>query len=245
MSHVRLALAASLFIGAPSFGAVTYFTDQSAFHIFNAADGKVLKGVETFEESTIGPMGKAFFPNSLQNGVPRPFFPNGIEETNLIIQTNVTPAPLAPFPNPGTSQNSLYVAGPGFIGSNSVNVGSDEFLNNLLSSLDLIFTTPDKTGVGVDLSRYQGFGNSGFIIGVYDNGNNFLGSFAIPGPIPFGPAKVFFGVWSDVTIGRLNIWGDDMGPSPFGVDNIEMWIPTPGAAMLLSLGALVAGRRRR
>lgn len=245
MSRLCFAFIAAAAVGASANGAVFYFTDHGAFQAFNAADGKVLKGIEDFEESTIDPGGKSAFPNPLMHGLPRPFFDNGIDETNLIIQTNITPHPLAPLPNPGTSQNSLYVNGAGFLGSNSNKVGTDEFLNNLLSSLDLIFTTHDKTGVGVDLSRYQGFGNNGFVIGVYDAANNLLGSYLIPGPVPVEPTKVFFGVWSDVPIGRLNIWGDDMVPSPFAVDNIEMWIPSPGAALALGLGALAAGRRRR
>lgn len=245
MSRIGFAVIASAVLTTPAFSAIVFFTDHSQFQMFNAMENKVLKGIETFEESTIGPQGKFFFPNSLSSSTVNPFFPNGIEQTNLIIQTNITQHPLAPYPNPSANNNALYVNGPGFIGSNSVKVGTDEFLNGLLSSLDLIFTTQDKTGVGVDLSRYQGFGNNGFIIGVFDHAENLLGSYIIPGPIPVEPAKVFFGVWSDVPIGRLNIWGDDFTPSPFAVDNIEMWVPAPGAAALLGVAGLVGVRRRR
>ena len=55
-----------------------------------------LKGIETFEESDQPDGMKTPFPNPLQNGVPRPGFPNGIDATNLIIQTNITPGPFAP-----------------------------------------------------------------------------------------------------------------------------------------------------
>ena len=97
-----LAIVITVAIAAPAVATpVQFFTDKLAFENFNQADGKFLKGVEDFEESTIPAGAKLAFPNSLQNGVPNVAFPNGITATNLIIQTNTLSGPNAPFPAPG------------------------------------------------------------------------------------------------------------------------------------------------
>lgn len=224
-----------------------YFTDPGLFTQFNISQGKTEKGVENFEESLAPAGSKTAFPNPLQNGVPRPHFPGGIAATNLIIQTNITPAPFAPTPNPSGNQNALWVNGANFINSNSIKIGTDEFLSNQFSSLDLIFTSHDKTGIGFDASTFGGFaqGFAGFQVGVFDDFNTLIGTGFIP-PAPPEPTKSFFGVWSPVPIGRVNIWGMFSVPQPFAVDNIQMWtVPAPGAAALLGLGGLLATRRKR
>lgn len=241
---------AGLAFASPSIaGNIAFFTEQQQFHTFVNSQGKVLKDVEDFEESTAPFGSKTPFPNSLQHGVPRPFFDNGIDATNLIIQTNITQAPCPPTPNPSTNPNALWVNGAGFIGSNSIKIGTDEFLNNLFSSIDLIFTTDEKTAIGVDVSTYGGFaqGHSGFTFCVYDINDVPMGSFFVPGPTPVEPSKNFFGVWSPTPIGRVNVWGHFGVPQPFAMDNIEMWnaIPAPGTAGVLGLLGAFALRRRR
>ena len=232
---------------APATAEIVFFTDHGAFTQYNTADGKFLKGVETFEESEAGQGAKIPFPNSLQHGVPRPTFPEGIDETNLIIQTNITPGASPPTPNPSSFDRALWVNGPGFLGSNSIKVGTDEFLNMMFSSLDLIFTTHDKTGVSVDVSTFNGFnmGHGGFDFTAYDQFDNILGTFHMPGPTAVEPSKNFFGVWSSTPIGRLNVWGIFSQPQPFAVDNIEMWVPAPGVLGVMGMGLLALGRRRR
>ncbi len=232
--------------GAASGQTAVFYTEQSQFHANNNLQGKLLKGVEDFEESNALFGAKTPFPNSLQNGVPRPTFPNGIDATNLIIQTNITPGACPPTPNPSNSQSALWVNGAGFIGSNSIKVGTDEFLQGLFTSIDLIFTSNDKTAVGVDVSTFSGFdqGHAGFVICAYDLADNVLGSYLIPAA-PSEPTKSFIGVWSPVPIGRLNIWGIFDVPQPFAVDNIEMWVPAPAATSLMGVAGLVFLRRRR
>lgn len=245
---LRPACILAAFAASPALaGVAVFYTEQAEFHTNNDLNGKFLKGIEDFEESTVEPNQKIPFPNSLQNGVPRPTFDQGINATNLIIQTNITNGPCPPTTNPSSSPNALWVNGPGFLGSNSVKVGTDEFLDQMFSSIDLIFTSGDKTAIGVDVSTYPQFnsGHGGFIVCAYDQFDNVLGSFLIPGPTPTEPAKNFIGVWSPVPIGRVNIWGIFDIPQPFAVDNIEMWVPAPGAAVLLGMGGLVAMRRRR
>lgn len=227
---------------------VTFFSSHLLFQQNNDQANKILKGIETFEESTENGPNKTFFPNPLQNGTPRPSFPNGIDAENLILQTNITQSPSPAFPNPSNNPNALWVNGPGFLGSNSVKIGTDEFLNNMFSSIDLIFTSEDKTAIGLDVSTYQQFnnGHNGFIFTVYDTSNNILGVHLMNGATPVEPAKNFFGVWSPVPIGRVNVWGIFNVPQPFAVDNIEMWtVPEPGSAALLGVAALFITRRWR
>jgi hypothetical protein len=224
-----------------------FFTEQTQFHQNNSLYGKLLKGIEDFEESSAQIGEKTPFPNPLQNGVPRPTFPNGINAPNLIIQSNITPSACPPTPNPSNSQAALWVNGPGFLGSNSIKIGTDEFLQGLFSSIDLIFTTNDKTAVGLDVSTYDGFNQNhgGFIVCAYDQFNNVLGSYLMSGATPGEPTKTFIGVWSPVPIGRVNVWGIFDAPLPFAVDNIEMWVPAPSAAGLLGVAGLALVRRRR
>lgn len=248
MWHLRAACVVAACAASPVLaGGVVFFDTHQAFTEFNVLDGKFLKGIEDFEYSTAPPESKTFFPNPLQNGDPRPHFPEGLASPNLIIQTNITQSPCPPTTNPSANPNALWVNGVGFLGSNSIKVGTDEFLNGMFSSIDLIFTSNDKTGVGVDISTYQQFnmGHHGYIVCVYDAFDNVLGSYVMPGPTPTEPSKDFFGVWSPTPIGRVNIWGVFDQPLPFAVDNIEMWVPAPGAAGLLGLGMLAALRRRR
>lgn len=227
-------------------GDIQFFDDHGVFTTWSQFHGKVLKGIEDFEESTAGPQEKHPFPNPLQNGVPRPTFPGGINADNLIIQTNITPGPNPPAPNPSNNDRALWVNGAGFIGSNSIKVGTDEFLYGLYSSLDLIFTSHDKTSVGVDVSTFAGYdaGFGGFDVCVYDQFDNVLGMYHMAPGAP-EPNKQFFGVWSSTPIGRVNIWGIFSQPQPFAVDNIEMWVPAPGVGGLMALAWLGAVRRRR
>lgn len=246
---LRPALVVVAIAGSPALaGPNTFFTQESPFTAFVAQQGKALKSIETFEESTAGPGVKIPFPNPLQNGVPRPTFPNGIDATNLIIQTNITLGASPQGLNPSPDPEALWVNGAGFIGSNSIKVGNDEFLYNRFASLDLIFTSHDKTGIGLEVSTFTGFnmGHAGYIFTVYDQFNNITGIFNMPGATATEPSKTFFGVWSPIPIGRVNVWGIFSQPQPFAVDDIQMWvIPSPGAAMLLGLGGLMAARRRR
>ena len=140
------------------------------------------------------------------------------------------------------SQLALFVIGQGFLGSNSKKIGEDlEILKGIEASLDLIFTEPNHTGIGFELSQFEGFGPPGdWHITIYDKSDEIIGKFILPPAIE--PAKNFFGVWSSDTIGRINIW--DEGLIPDAIDNIQMWVPAPGTLALLGLAGL-AGRRRR
>jgi hypothetical protein len=206
----------------------TFFLDKDQFEAFNCADGKRLKGIETFEESNIPPLGKVPLPAPLQGNVPNVDpagigFPDGLTEKNIIILDNIFPGPNPPVISPSGSPFALYVIGEGFIGSNSKKIGEDLFLNGIHASLDLIFTEPNHTGVGFELSRFDGFPIAGWHITVYDKQDVPMGKFLVPPPSQPEPSKSFFGVWCPNTIGRINIF-DEAGPAPDAIDNIQMYV---------------------
>lgn len=243
----RPVLFAVFCVCAPAMGQVVFFSESEQFIEFSQQQGKLLKGFETFEYADVEDGAKLPFPNPLMHGLPRPGFADGLGSTNLIIQSNITPFPSPPTPNPSANERALWVNGAGFLGSNSIKVGTDEFLYGLFSSLDLIFTSGDKTAVGFDVSTYSGFdiGHAGFIFTVYDLFDIPMGTYTIPGMADPEPDKSFFGVWSPTPIGRVNVWGVFSQPQPFAVDNIQMWVPAPGSAVVFALGGAAALRRRR
>lgn len=244
MRYAFCAAAAGLAPGA--LAQPVFFNDHQAFTNQMLTSSKILKGIEDFENADIDQGGKAPFPDMLANGTHRPpVFDDGIVSPNLIIQTNRNPGPYAAQDLPSTHPQALFALGVGAFGSNSKKVGEDlGILAQIHCSIDLIFTSGDKTGVGFELSRFTGFGDAGWIIGVFDTSNTLIGQYAIPGPVPTNPAKNFFGVYSSTPIGRINIFDPDPF-SPDAVDDIEMWVPTPGAFSLIALAGLGAVSRRR
>ena len=180
----------------------TFFTDHGAFQEFNMADGKFPKGIETFEES---------------DALPGEKLP--------------VPAPLGPSPpnlNPSGFGDALFIGG-GVPFTNSEKVGEDlEVLYGTETSLDLVFTSTGKTGIGFWLSQFDGFGFGDWTITVYDADGNILGVDVLTAP-PLGEpgVKTFWGVWCPTSIARINIWDECICPDV--VDDIELWVspPTP------------------
>lgn len=245
---VRSSALAALALVAPAIHAesgVTYFTDHALFTQSMGQHGKTLKGVEDFEYAEMTG-GKTPFADPLDSNTPSVPFPTGLHSPNLRIQTNRNPGPFAAPDAPSNNPQALFVVYPGAFGSNSYKVGEDlGILSQIHCSIDLIFTSGDKTGIGFDLSRFLGYGDDGWTLGVFDTSNNLIGQYTIGGPVPVNPTKNFFGVWSPVPIGRINIY-DPNPTSPDAVDNIEMWTvpaPAPGAALVVA--GLIAGTRRR
>ncbi len=208
----------------------TFFLDKGEFESFNAAHGKVLKGIEDFEESNVPAGGAAVLPAPLQSNVPNVDtaglgFPGGLTQKNIIIQDNIFPGPNPPDPLPSGEDTALFVIGTGAGGSNSEKVGENLWAQGIPASLDLIFTEPNHTGVGFELSCLVGFPNFGWHITVYDKINGEIGKFFVPAG-PAEPSKTFFGVWCPQTIGRINIFYV-FGPAPDTIDDIQMWEEQP------------------
>lgn len=237
-------------LASPVFGdgGLVYFTEQESFNTHMLTHNKVMKGIEDFEYANVQQLGKVPFPDNLAGNTPHsPVFPNGLMSPNLTIRTNRNPGPFAAVDAPSNNPQALYVVAPGAFGANSFKVGEDlGILSGIHCSMDLIFSSNDKTGVGFELSRFSTFGNSGWTLGIFDVNDVLIGQFVIPGPIVSNPSKTFFGVWSPNPIGRINIYDPDL-TSPDAVDDIQMWTntPAPGAASLLAVAGLVSGRRRR
>ena len=218
-------------------GIVTIFTDKDAFEAFNLSEGKFVKGVEDFEESNLAGLATAVvIDDPLQGNVanvnPNGLgFPNGLTEKNIIIQSN-TLGFNAPQLSP-RGLDGLTVSGPqGPL--NSVLVGPLMFED----SLDLIFTEPNHTGIGFDVVDFfaNAFPGGSIHITVFNKSNQEIAKEIVPAQVD----KVFFGIWSDETIGRINIASDLPGlegGSEF-VDNIQMWTsPPPGPDLDIKPGS--------
>ncbi len=216
-----------LALGAPAGFAQTSrctpFYDQAEFEAFNEGEGKLLDGIETFEESNIPPSGKTFLSAPLDQD-PNTFFgigfPKGLRQQNLAIWDNVTPGPNPPDLNPSGSMFALYVIGAGFLEAKSNKVGSDLFLEGKEASLDLVFGDPTYSGVGFDLSWF--YVRAGWHVSVYNAVGETIGQFQFPGPPGPEPQTTFFGVWCDQGVGRINIY-DDAGAVPNAIANIQTW----------------------
>ncbi len=208
------------------------FFDNAEFEAFNEGHGKFLKGVETFEESNIGWDRIVGLPNPLEGNVPNVNglgigFPTGLEQKNIVIQDNITAGCSPPNPNPGAHKESILLAGaPGW--ANSEKVGANSFV----ASTDLIFPNPEDnhTGVGFELGFLAPFPVTSYFVTVYAKEDEAqIGVFTVPVPGP-EPNKTFFGIWCEVSIGRINICSED----DFGiemVDDIQMWEEDPAAGI--------------
>ncbi|MEE9294181.1 MAG: hypothetical protein V3W34_04330 [Phycisphaerae bacterium] len=202
--------AADLCQGGPP-GELIWFTNQAEFEAFNAGEGKVLKGIEDYEEANLAPGEVVGMDDPLVSGIPNPpAFPDGLTGLpNLQVQSNLSGGnPTDPNPR---GANALVA-----FGAPAGNFVSDVVIANFfVDSLDLIFTD-EKTGVGGNTLRFSAPGS--LEMRVYDINNNFLGMMAAPAD-PAGTN--FLGVWSPIPIGRVNLWSPDNGAE--GLDNIQAW----------------------
>lgn len=217
---------------------VMFFDDQNAFRSMAAAHGKFLKGIEDFEESSLAPAGVAALNDPLVAGVANGPFLNGITGlSNLRIQSNTGGANSSQVAPAGA--NGLATASAGFGGI----VTSDIVVSNtFVNGLDLIFDS-NKTAVGGN--PISVFSAGSIRVDVYDTFNNLIGTTNTFGT---NGGTTFFGVVSNVAIGRINLWGNEPGVSQAeGLDNIEAWevVPEPASMVALSLGALALMKRRR
>ena len=221
---------------------LVWFQDQTAFENAMLAQGKLNKAIETFEENTV-PNGEiGLIKNPLQGGVANGPFPNGLDASNLTVQTNR----LGGNPTVPDVGDIMALPTPGVLG-----VTSDVVIAGASTdSLDLIFNDSDKTGIGFDAVTVLANDVSGGIsveVRVYNTSNALLGMFTSPAD-PVG--SNFLGVLSTEPIGRINIW-DPVEPvngaGVEGADNIQMWaVPEPATALLLLVGgSLIATHQRR
>lgn len=226
-------------VAAPAMGQLTWFSDQNAFEAAAASAGKVLKGVENYEASILGPNAVDGFEDPLQFGIPNlpdgfPY-PNGTDGlANLTTQANNLGANgTIPSPVPGPA-SGLAAGSNGFLGFTSDGVVSNTFVNGL----DLIFSGGLKTAVGGRVIDALG-AQTGVEITVYDINNVALGNMHVAGD---AGGSFFTGVISaGAAIGRINMFSTGAE----GMDDIQGWnIPEPATLSLLALGGLALLRRR-
>lgn len=218
---------------------VLFFNDQGTFRQMAVAHGKIMKGIEDFEESVLGPAAVAGLNDPLMAGVANGPFLNGLTGlNNLVIQSNMGGANSAQLNPRGVG--GIVTASAGFGGV----VASDIVLaNTFVDSIDLIFTSP-KTAIGGNPLSLFNAGN--LRVDVYDTFNNLIGTGNTFGT---NGGTTFLGVLSmGPAIGRINLFGNVAGVTQAeGLDNIEAWemVPEPGTMAALSLGALALIKRRR
>ena len=195
------------------------FTNQADFEAFNEEEGNVFKGIEDFEEPPEG-TGIVGFDDPLCGGVPNGPFPNGLDQLNLCVQSNLlggaadTPSPRGP--------NALV-----FVPFCGIAECDDLVLANYFAdSLDVMFGLPvppdqqdNHTSVGFDAWTLEG--SNSVEIRVYDKNNVEMVSATSPAG---GTSDNFWGVWCEDPIGRINIF--DFGPvgGAEGAGHIQMWI---------------------
>jgi hypothetical protein len=212
------------------------YYNQGAFQAAAAANLCTQLFVEDFQESGTG-YGGVGMPDFLTNA-PHAFpYTNGILHP-LTLQSNLDQANTGNGANlnPRNSPAALaaWEGGIGFPATNAVTA------NYFVDGLDTIVNIPNACAVGFNPMCYSG--GDQIQIQIFDTGNVLLGTFFSNGD---QNEQDFFGYVSAVPIGRVNIYG--LGNNSEGADNFEVWvpIPAPGAAALLGLGGLIAGRRRR
>ncbi len=239
------ALVVAIYPAQPALGGFIIFNDRESFTLFNFLEGKVLKVPEDFEEGFIPAGFIVHLTDPLVHGVPNIDpdtgfgFDNGLISENLIVQSNAMGLHAASAAPGG----GLAMVGPDALAlgvPNSIVVGADAFSD----STDLIFLEPNHTGVGFDVIDPISAANGGIVhISVYDKADMLI----VHDHVPAALNKVFWGIWSDETIGRINIGTEDANFLAGGelIDNIDMWVPAPGALAVLALGGLALGRRRR
>jgi len=205
-------------VDCPGECACSVFTNQAEFEAFNQGEGKTLKGIEDFEEGTLGPGGIAGVDDPLCGGIPSSPpgspYPNGLTQLNMCFQSNFEHNPGAPNPR---GLVGIAALGTGALGTSSEGVVANFFVD----SADLMFTSPpaleedDHTGIGFNIVALQG--GTSVDLQVYDKANSLVVSASSPAD---AAGSNFWGVWCSDPIGRININGDGFSE---GADNIQLW----------------------
>lgn len=235
------AVASAVFV-VPSAGfsqsGVTFFGSQSQFEAAAQNAGKFMKGMEDFEESTLGPNSIVAMDDPLDASTNNDWFNPGDIEPNLRLQSNLNGENSTQL-NP-RGANALALQSAGFAGTVSANVVANFFVD----ALDLIFLNPDKTAVGFNTINFAN-PSSTLRVDVYNTANILIGSTVVASD-PAGTNFLGMLAPGGQFIGRVNLF--DLSGGAEGADNIQMWnaVPEPGTFVALGLGlAFLAALRRR
>ena len=214
-------------------GGTSIFTSQGDFETAAMASGKVLKGIEDFEEGNVGPLQIAVLgepldgsPNVDPGGLG---FPNGLSATNIAITSS--------------SGGGLVALGDNFAGNLTTVVGANSFADTTI----LTVTSDLKTAIGLNVADPVGaFGD--YDVTVTDPS----GALLFAGVVSAGAANgSFLGVVADpgFSIGSIQIAALDAAGGGGGelLDNIQLWVvPEPSTTLLGLIGILgLLGHCRR
>lgn len=213
------------------------FLSHPAFVAFNEGEGKELKGTEDFEEGVFAPtlqvgvllrdpLNQSPNTDDFGNG-----FPQGLTQRNLYITSSRAAMGLP---------SRLFFEGFPLINSNKVGAEFD------VDETWIVFPQYEHTGVGLTLDSFGLPAANQWRVNAYDPNFALLASELVDA-VP-GQAKTFWGIWAAPGIRLITV---DALPRIDGgggfemVDDIEMWIPSPGAGAVLALAGIAAVRRRR
>ena len=207
--------------GTVAFGQLQYFTDRAAFGAFEASEGNIPLGLETFEENNL-PDGSVAAQNDPLDWNPNVNFPSGLTGLTNMQITSTTGGP------------NVVLLTNGFLGAVTDIVGANTFTDTTF----VHFVDPLHRGVGMDVvDLMNGFPTD---IEVFDTAHQSLGSTTWPTTL----TPIFFGVFSpNADIGWIHLAAQN-GSGEL-IDNVETWIiPEPGTLSLLGLAGLALLRRR-
>ncbi len=227
MKRMALALLVIAIPATTAMAQVEMFTGLDLFEAAASDAGKILKGIEDFEEGIgafAGPL-----PDPL-GSAPNDGFPTGLAFGNIELSSNLLGIN-ATTTAPG---GGMVLLPSDFVGSHTQVVGAITFTD----STDIMFPDGDKTAVGfnvltnggpdVQVSVFDMSGAQVFQDVVTANNND----------------TSFVGFVSSGAIGRINV--ADLGDRGELVDNIRMYqVPEPGTMGLLAFAGLAMLRRRR
>lgn len=227
MSRLFTLLAVTLLIVLPARrtdAALIFFTTEAAFDL-----AAPVLTVETFESGLVGAGSATSCTGPVSSSSGSTCFPVG----GL--------APGASYDAAAVTSLDVVVLGANFgsVGNTSKVFGANAFAD----TTNIIFTSL-VDAVGFDVFAGPAAGN--VLISVFDTGNLLLGSTTIFAPL----GGTFFGVISTSdSIGRVNIASQAASPGEL-IDNVEFGVagataPEPAALLLLGIGVIAAGARRR
>lgn len=200
-------------------GELLFFDSMSDFVTHSEAQGYTLMGVEDFEENDLG-SNQAAVQNEPLDGNPNVSFPNGLDVDTLSITSS--------------SGSGVTLVTDGFYGVETSMVGADVST----SRTSVTFLADDYVAVGLDIADFT-MGQP-CNVGIFDLEDQMIEATTVQSSYD----AVFFGVVSDVPIGRIEVASTVFGNEL--VDNIQVWaVPEPSTLALLLIAGIGAARRRR
>lgn len=249
----RLGLFAFTSFSSALHAGVSFYVDNSAG--FNAAASTLeFKGIENWEESTLGASLISFLDDPLTPSIGKGTFPTG---TNPAAGVSVQSNTLGNSPSSASPRgsNGLAVISAGYFGAPSDQVGPNVFGD----SFDIIVNPSGNYSGAVSLNSlyYHGSAttstsNPGTVtVRVYDASNTLLGTQDLAGVNYSGASFLGIVATAGSNIRRINIASTlEPANSATGADNISVFgsvlpIPEPAVTSLAILGAMGLLRRRR